>query len=1093
MKTTSPLPLHRMAIFSPGRQNDEEIRACYIARQAMLDLILGDIRSTRSGAIPQHHIIIGQRGMGKTTLLKRLDVELRDEPLAKHFIPLGFPEEQYAVDRLSAVFLNCLDSLADTLEREEHSQDLIDRIDDEVERIRKDRASDDLVAQDAEKTLLALAAETGRRPVLLVDNLDLIFDRLKKHELHHLRAFLMKAGAPILIGAAVHPPEDTQNYDSPFYDHFKPHHLSRLSLEEMREVLLKMAARAGNTEIPARIDLERGRLHALHALTGGNPRTTRILFEIFAHGFSQEAYQDLEALLDWMTPIYKARFEELSDQAQVVVSAIATIWEPAVLSRICEGTRLLPNQVSPQLDRLKKSGVIEEVTVDPPDRVGPIPPQRTPKDRTGYQLAERFFNIWFLMRQATRRDKRNLTFLTRFIECLHTPEERLGMAKNLLSKQALSRADQVYGLALELTLPSSSLRADLRDHVYEAIVQAKREFNEHIEEIIDPTEIPQHQWDIAELRERLAANAPGTSAKDRRAYADELLACPMLVDQRTALASKWPSAKQASTLIKRVRNFRKNAVNAWGDADWKWFEKLLTTGAMAHLADGDQVSEAIERADSVNRCLILVSLGRVSALRQISGTAFEHLRSFLAPSADEQSAKRWFQWGLLLHSELGKHVEALKAYEQALQINPKDSHTWNYIGLIHFYETKLPNKAREAFENAIAADETNHHAWHNLANTFCQHLKMPHEAVEHYERAINIQPQFWLAWGGLGWVLTNSLKRHDEAIKAFRKAVELNPHDFQSWNNLGYVFHHNTVDLAQAQENYRRSLAENPKYDVAIRNLGNLLVLKREYREARKLWGDATAQMPDDSHTWKSYGNLLRDHLHDYPEAEKAYQHVLRIKPEDSPIWNTLGNLIQDYRSNPSEAREAYQRAIEIAPNDSTCARCNLAFLHSSHLNELSEATVMLATVGQASDHAEIADGIELVWAIIAAHRQNWGDAGDHLKKALNLLGEAKSFPSRTIDDWMRASAVMIHLNLGSNLVELLAETGFDQRLRPWMEALKAILRGDKTYLRNAPVEVRESAAELFDEIKIRLDGLPVTSRKWHPNWPARKVARKKQ
>lgn len=58
-----------------------------------------------------------------------------------------------------------------------------------------------------------------------------------------------------------------------------------------------------------------------------NPRTTRILFEIFAHGFSQEAYQDLEALLDWMTPI-----------------AIATIWEPAVQKTICEVTRLKPNE-----------------------------------------------------------------------------------------------------------------------------------------------------------------------------------------------------------------------------------------------------------------------------------------------------------------------------------------------------------------------------------------------------------------------------------------------------------------------------------------------------------------------------------------------------------------------------------------------------------------------------------------------------------------------------------------------------------------------------------------------------------------------------
>ena len=74
-----------------------------------------------------------------------------------------------------------------------------------------------------------------------------------------------------------------------------------------------------------------------------------------------------------MTPLYKARFEELSDQAQVVVSAIASIWEPATSARICERTRLQNSQVSTNLDRLKKAGIIEEVIVDPDERVGPLP------------------------------------------------------------------------------------------------------------------------------------------------------------------------------------------------------------------------------------------------------------------------------------------------------------------------------------------------------------------------------------------------------------------------------------------------------------------------------------------------------------------------------------------------------------------------------------------------------------------------------------------------------------------------------------------------------------------------------------------------
>lgn len=1068
-----PLPLHRMAVFMPGRQDDDAIRATYIARQAVLDLILDDIRRTRSGSIPQHHLIVGQRGMGKTTLLKRLHVALREEPFASQFIPLGFPEEQYSVDRLSTVFLNCLDSLADTLEREEQRQDLIDRIDHEVERLRHDRAPDEVVAQDAEHTLMQIAVDTKRRPVLLVDNLDLIFDRLKKPELHHLRAFLMKNGAPILIGASVHPPEDTQDYDAPFYDHFKPHYLSRLSLDEMREVLLKLAERAGNEEIPARIHQEQGRLHALHALTGGNPRTTRILFEIFAHGFSKEAYEDLEALLDWMTPIYKARFEELADQAQVVVSAIATIWEPAVLSRICEATRLQPNQVSPQLDRLKKSGVIEEVTVDPPERTGPIPDRRTPKDRRGYQLAERFFNIWFLMRQATRRDKRNLIYLTRLIECLHTPQERQQMARDLLDKGLLCRADQVFGLALEPTLMSPSLRADLRDHVYEAMVKAKREFNENIEEIIDPTEIPQHQWEIAELREKLVAIVPGANAKEKQSVADELIACPMLMGQRALLVEKPPKGKHLTALLKRVREFRKRAVKAWGESDWKWFEKLPTTGALFSMRSEEMLSSALIRAETPQRVLLLTAFASRKSLDRITGQAWTHLQAVMAPAKTSKNADHWKRWAMLLHVDLGRIEDALLAYTRGLELAPADSHTWNHLGLLHFYQTKDYQAARAAFQRAIDEDPTNHHAWHNLANTCCQHLKMPNEAVAAYEKAILLAPKFALAWGGLGWVLTNSLNQHDKAVEAFQRSIELDPHDFNSLNNLGYVSEHHFKNLDDAETYYRKSLEANSSYDVALSNLAKLLEKQKRDRDAINVYKRAIAAAPEQSSTWKSYAKFVAERIKDYGEAEAAFRAYLNLKPDDSGTWNTLGNLLLDYIGKPNEARFAYEQSIAVGMDKAACARCNLAYLLAAHEREFDDAEALIAEAYASNDSKGIEDGIELIQSVIAACRSNWGDASHHLERAFTLLGDRKAFPSNTLDDWMRASAVMLRLGYGGQLLDLLHATDFEQRLRPWTEALRAHVRGDRKYIRNAPVEVREAAGQMFDEILRRLDRLP--------------------
>jgi tetratricopeptide (TPR) repeat protein len=653
-----------------------------------------------------------------------------------------------------------------------------------------------------------------------VDNLDLVFDRLKKHELNSLRAFLMKAGAPILIGASVYPPAQTQDYRAPFYDHFKTHYLARLSLEEMREVLLRLAERSGNKIIPARIDVERGRLHALHALTGGNPRTTVILFQIFARGFSQDAYHDLEALLDWMTPLYKARFEELSDQAQVIVSALATIWEPATSARICEKTRLRNSQVSPQLDRLKKDSIIEEVTVDPEDRVGALPAGHSPRDRTGYQLAERFFNIWCLMRQATRRDKRNLTFLTRFIECVHTPAERDAMARDLLTRRRLSREQRIYGLALESAVANTGLRYELHDHVENEFIEAKRRLEERIDEIIDSTEIPQHKWAFAELRDRLVQAVPTDAGVTGEDFANTVLGSPAMVERREAIAASQLDSLKVRELMQAAADEDQVLIKKHGAETVSWFKKLLQRGVLADYSDSN-------------------------------------------------------------------HAEA---------------------------------------------------------------------------------------WGNLGDLFQDDLERYEDAEAAYRKAIELDPNNEISWNQLGLI----------------------------------------------------------------------------------------------------LGDCL----GRGSEAAEAFRKAIALQPDDALAPTHNLIAVVRDQLNGLDEARHLAAQL-PSTESKTLQAGLCLHPALFAAYEDNWGVATQHLGKALDLISDQSAFPSNTSDDWMRASAVLLHLGFGEKLLSFLRDRGDDQRLRPWYEALRALLRGDRRYLRNIPAEMQEVAGKLYDEIALRLKNLPESTRRW--------------
>lgn len=426
----TPLTLGQLAIYNPQRISDDVMLRTFIARKKEFQLLIKKIRQEKANSIPQHHLIIALRGMGKSTLLKRIEVELRQDLYKDKFIPLLYPEEQYNLSNLAEFWLNSLDALADTLEVEKLPQfyQEIDKKVVELNRIKNNQ----LLAKETYDFFKAICKKIKRRPVLLVDNLNLVFHRLEKEEQHTLRAWLMQNKAPILIGASAVSIEDTHNYGKPFYDAFQMHYLQKLNFADAVEILKELARLTQSEDALPAIQQEIGKLKTIHHLTGGNPRTAVMLFRLIAKGFSKNLNDDIEALLDEITALYKARFEVLSDTQQKIVDAIALHWDPINLGDLRAATRLENNQLSPQLKRLKEVGWIE--TLDAYQAKG-----------KAYQISERFFNIWYLMRRSSRRQKRELLCLSKFLESFYG-ERLMDIMKG---KPKTERKDSYY---LNLTL-----------------------------------------------------------------------------------------------------------------------------------------------------------------------------------------------------------------------------------------------------------------------------------------------------------------------------------------------------------------------------------------------------------------------------------------------------------------------------------------------------------------------------------------------------------------------------------------------------------------------------------------------------------------
>ena len=149
------------------------------------------------------------------------------------------------------------------------------------------------------------------------------------------------------------------------------------------------------------LESDAARLHTLVQLTGGNPRTTVLLFHLVLDGLQGGAREYLEQLLDQVTPNYKGRVDELPPQSQQVLDAVALHWDPITAMEVASESGLETGVASTQLTRLVRQGILEKA--DPGD-----------SKKALYQVAERFFNIWYLMR-ASRRARAKLRWFVEFL------------------------------------------------------------------------------------------------------------------------------------------------------------------------------------------------------------------------------------------------------------------------------------------------------------------------------------------------------------------------------------------------------------------------------------------------------------------------------------------------------------------------------------------------------------------------------------------------------------------------------------------------------------------------------------------------------
>jgi hypothetical protein len=148
-----------------------------------------------------------------------------------------------------------------------------------------------------------------------------------------------------------------------------------------------------------------------------------------------EILDDLAHLVDRHTDYFKSRVEALDGQNRRVFLAVATLWRPATAGQIAAEARLPANQVSTALTRLERQGRVEAVGKKGKNRL--------------YQVTERLYDIWYLMRRgpADARLRALIEFLVAYYEPAAEPGSRPLVAAEPEAHPGWSDASDLVGAA----------------------------------------------------------------------------------------------------------------------------------------------------------------------------------------------------------------------------------------------------------------------------------------------------------------------------------------------------------------------------------------------------------------------------------------------------------------------------------------------------------------------------------------------------------------------------------------------------------------------------------------------------------------------
>ncbi len=375
-------------IYQPENKSEEELKKEFVIRTAEFQRLM-DIIGTDPDQMPAQHIIVqGQRGMGKTTLLLRVYYEARNRYRRSGPVSVLLTGQQYSIQNLNGLWERVMRSLPE-LEAEHYSPG----------KQMEDTGEPD---DDCYKLLDAGLKKRQMRVLLLIDDFDTIINRLTRKEQQWLREILITSTNIQIIGSSAVAFESIHEYNAPFFEFFMLLQLKPLTAQETSTLVSKLAVKDRSDRMMKRIESRPGFFEPIRILSCGSPRIIVIYLTILADSDQENSLDSFKKLMDYLTPQYRHWMDSLPEKQLNIVHCLALNWDGMRVSELQEKIGMESKIISAQMNNLVKKEMVLAVP--------------SPGKNKYYQLNDRLFNIWHLMRNASGRDHDRVGWLLRFLE-----------------------------------------------------------------------------------------------------------------------------------------------------------------------------------------------------------------------------------------------------------------------------------------------------------------------------------------------------------------------------------------------------------------------------------------------------------------------------------------------------------------------------------------------------------------------------------------------------------------------------------------------------------------------------------------------------